>query len=67
MHYEINVAKDGRHYFATHERSLRDEEHAKAVLKKFNEAFPKKEGYEITVHFVTTSSRQVNFEGDWRG
>lgn len=67
MHYEINVAKDGLHYFATHDRSLRDEEHAKGVYEMFKKVFPQGKGFEVTVHFVTISSRQVSFEGDWRG
>lgn len=67
MYYEINVAKDGRHFFATHERSLKDQEHTKAVFKKFKEVFPEKEGFTVTVSFVSTTIRQVSFDGDWRG
>lgn len=49
MYYEINVAKNGRHYFATAERSLQSEEQAKEMYKQFCKLFPKAEGYIISL------------------
>lgn len=49
MYYEINVAKDGRHYFATHERSLQSKEEALEVYRMFKVVFPKSKGFEISV------------------
>ena len=48
-YYEINVAKDGRHFFATHKRSLTTEWKMKEALAIFKEKFPESEGYRIMV------------------
>lgn len=47
---EINVAKNGRHFFATAPRSIHTypENHYAEVLKTFLEKFPESEGYKIT-------------------
>lgn len=47
-HYEINVAKDGRHLFATHERSLTNKWDYEKVMKIMKEKFPASEGYNVT-------------------
>ena len=48
--YEINVSKDGKHFFATHERSLGlSKRHTKEVYDKLVEAFPANEGYQIEI------------------
>jgi hypothetical protein len=47
--YEINVAKNGKHFFATDERSITQEWELKEALKVFNEKFPASEGYTISV------------------
>ena len=49
--YEINVVKDGRHYFATHERSLTDTKAAENALKDFKKRFPEEEGFLITITY----------------
>lgn len=49
MYYEINVAKNGKHYFATHERSISTEQKAKELLDKLTQAFPESEGYKVSV------------------
>lgn len=49
MYYEINVSKDGKHVFATSERSLKMPHELKAVYKLFKEKFPESEGYVLTV------------------
>ena len=50
-YYEINVAKDGRHFFATAPRSLPDTRPGRMmeVLAVFREKFPESDGYEISV------------------
>ena len=47
---EINVAKDGHHFFATAERSIPTypPERYEEVLRTFKEKFPESEGYSIT-------------------
>ena len=58
-HYEINVAKDGKHFFATHERSLTTDFRTKEVYDKLVEAFPKNEGYEISITYWETVGKTV--------
>jgi len=54
MSYEINVAKDGKHYFATHERSLTDREPAAIAFKDFQKRFPIKQGFSVTITYNQT-------------
>lgn len=49
MNYEINVSRNGSHYFATADRSISDQSKAKRVVDHFRELFPETEGYKITV------------------
>jgi hypothetical protein len=49
MYYEINVSLDGRHLFATAERSITDSHKLQMVYKVFMEKFLEEEGYKITV------------------
>lgn len=59
MYYEINVAHNGRHLFATHERSVRDEKVARELTKTFREKFPELEGYSVTcTKWVTRGETQ---------
>lgn len=59
MYYDINVAKNGSHFFATSTRSCRTEEEAKKVYKVLREKFPPEEGYEITVTYWENYGRTV--------
>lgn len=49
MYYQINVSQNGKHYFATAEHSLRNENTALDMADHFRELFPKSEGYEIRI------------------
>ena len=49
MYFEINVSLNGRHFFATAERSIRDRATLEKVLDVFRECFTAENGYEITV------------------
>lgn len=48
MHYEINVALNGHHLFATSKRSLPNEDRFKKCLEIIRAKFPESEGYKIT-------------------
>jgi hypothetical protein len=48
-HYEINVSKNGKHLFATHERSLERRFEVLTVYNLFVQKFPVSEGYTISV------------------
>lgn len=49
MHYSINVAKNGKHYFATADYSVTSEAQAKDMFEHFKKVFPTEEGYSISV------------------
>lgn len=49
MYYEINVSLNGKHLFATAERSITDINKANMVYKLFVEKFPEEDGYKINV------------------
>jgi len=48
-HFEINVSRDGRHFFATHERSLNLTSKLEDALIELRNRFPESEGFQITV------------------
>lgn len=62
MYYEINVSLNGKHLFATHERSITDKWKLEAVYKVFKEKFPKEEGYDIGVTYWEKSGTIINME-----
>lgn len=60
MHYEINIALNGMHFFGTHERSIRDDYALKRVYGEMKKRFPESEGFSVTVCQYRTSGRSVN-------
>lgn len=62
MYYEINIAKDGKHFFATAERSITTEKELKEALIVFQDKFPKEEGYEIIVFGHPQPSHILNID-----
>jgi hypothetical protein len=49
MYYEINISKNGMHFFATAERSITSYKELQKVYSVIQEKFPKSEGYELSV------------------
>lgn len=49
MYFEVLVTLNGRHFFATAERSIRDRVTLEKVVSVFRECFTAENGYEITV------------------
>jgi hypothetical protein len=49
MWYEINVSKDGKHYFATHERSIGTIDRAVEIRDRLKKAMPEEEGFKFTI------------------
>ena len=49
MYYEINVSLNGKHYFATHERSITTEKEALLLFEVFSQKFPASEGYQVSL------------------
>ena len=60
MYYEINVSKNGKHYFATAERSITSHTQAEGLYMVFKEKFPENEGYEISVTRWEKIGKPVN-------
>ena len=48
MYIEINVALNGKHFFATAERSITNNDKYNEVLAVLRNKFPESEGYTIT-------------------
>lgn len=49
MGYEINIAKNGHHYFATADRSLNSPEKTLQVYDELKQIYTKEKGFEITI------------------
>ena len=62
MGYEINVSLNGKHFFATHERSITNIWKLQDVLPIFMEKFPEEEGYKITVTEWQKTGKHMSVE-----
>ena len=49
MYYEINIARNRKHFFATDKRSITDRKKLMEVLFVLMEKFPEEEGYSFSV------------------
>lgn len=61
MYYEINVSLNGSHYFATAERSLRDEREARIVLSDIRSRFTEEQGFKASITLYQTTGKRL----DW--
>lgn len=62
MYYELIVSKNGKHFFATAERSLINELDARQVYQELSARFPKSEGYAVTAMQWRKEGRHMDFE-----
>jgi len=60
MYYEINVSLNGKHFFATHKRSITTKWELEKVYKVFKEKFPESEGYSIRVTLYETVGKALD-------
>ncbi|MDN3160901.1 hypothetical protein P0E55_14430 [Enterococcus faecalis] len=65
MYYEINVSRDGKHFFATAPRSITSMHDLQSVYPVLSNAFPASDGYELTVTRWKNRGYNVNM-GDNR-
>jgi hypothetical protein len=49
MWYEINVTKNGKHYFATNERSITTIDKAVEIRDLLKRAMPEEEGFSFSI------------------
>lgn len=59
MRYEINVAKNGKHFFATAERSITTIEQLRAVFKSLLPILREPE-YTVSVSCIETVGREMD-------
>ena len=62
MYYEINVALNGKHLFATAERSITTDWELDKVYSLFKEKFPESEGYELSVTMWEKTGKHIHME-----
>lgn len=62
MHYEINISLNGKHLFATAERSIVSTYQLQKVYNLFKEKFPEEDGYKISVTEWNKVGKEVNME-----
>ena len=65
MYYEINVALNGQHFFATDKRSITTERALKEVYAVIKKKFPAEEGFDILVSRIETKGRYVNMDKEF--
>lgn len=64
MYYEITVSINGRHLFATAERSIIAEWQLKNIYEVFKRKFPKNEGYKISITKWEKSGKFIQMENE---
>ena len=62
MYYEINVSLNGKHLFATAERSISNRWELDKVYHIFKEKFPESEGYEMSVTMWDKRGTYIHME-----
>jgi hypothetical protein len=60
MHYEINVSLHGKHYFATHPRSLDTLQETKNMVTHFSLLFPEEKDYRIDIALIEEKITRYN-------
>ena len=60
MYYEINVSLNGKHLFATAERSITDRNTLNRIYDLLAEKFPESEGYELDVTLCEKCCSRIN-------
>lgn len=61
MSYVINVTLNGKHFFATADRSASTAWQASLLFTTFLEKFPKADGYEVTCTRWETAGQQIPY------
>ena len=59
-YFEINVAKDGYHVFATAPRSCTTRDQAEAVVKILRARMPESDGFEYRVTYWDCKGKTIN-------
>lgn len=62
MYFEINVSKNGLHFFATNKRSITSYNQALKLYEIFKKKFKEDEGYEIELTKWETIGKIIDVE-----
>lgn len=62
MYYEINISLNGKHLFATAERSITNNLKVEKVYNIFKEKFPEEEGYKIDITYWEKVGKHIDIE-----
>jgi len=63
MSYEINISKNGKHYFATAERSLTTLGGATKLYNELKEFYPESQGFKISLTKWETKGKEIKIDG----
>ena len=63
MSYEINISKNGKHYFATAERSLTTLGEATKLYNELKEFYPESQGFKISLTKWETTGNEIKING----
>ncbi len=64
MYIEFNISLNGKHFFATHERSCTDSSKAEEVKKVLLEKFPENEGFKVTATVYPQRGYGIDLDKD---
>lgn len=64
MYIDFNIALNGKHFFATHERSCKNSSDAETLKKVLQEKFPQSEGYLVTASLNPQRSYGIDLSKD---
>jgi hypothetical protein len=64
MYIEFNISLNGRHFFATHERSCTDSSKAEELKRVLLFKFPESQGYKVTASITPQRSYGLDLSND---
>jgi hypothetical protein len=63
MSYEINISKNGKHYFATAERSLTTLSESTKVYNELKEFYPESQGFNLSMTKWEKIGKEIKIDG----
>jgi len=66
MYIEFNISLNGKHLFATHERSCRDSDKANTLKEILVVKFPESEGYKVSAFMNPERSYGLSVSKDMK-
>ena len=63
MSFEINISKNGKHYFATAERSLITLGEATKVYNELKEFYPESQGFKLSMTKWEKRGKEIKIDG----